>query len=106
MHFDSPVITEMILTTKGFGANITTERPLVGVSPFVNEKIVRLGELKYNKSCVTTFTHDLHLILTCLLQNLQINSFLGRDDLVGVDEDDDVDFVALKLALRGCSRDW
>lgn len=43
------MISEMILTTEGFSANIAGIRSLIGVGPFVNEQIVGFGELSIAK---------------------------------------------------------
>lgn len=49
-----PVISKMILTSKGFVANITRVGPFISVSSFMYEQIVRFCELS-----VTKFTNKL-----------------------------------------------
>lgn len=50
------MIPQMILPTEGLSANIARVRPLVRVSPLVNQQIVTLGELS-----ITEFTDELFL---------------------------------------------
>jgi len=44
-RMDVTMITEMILTAESLAADIARIGPLIGVRPFVNEQIVRFGEL-------------------------------------------------------------
>jgi len=42
---DVAVISQVVLSPEGLATNITIEGPLVGVSPLVDEEVVRFGEL-------------------------------------------------------------
>lgn len=43
------MITEMVLPTEGFSADVARVWPFVGVSPFVNEEVVRFRKLTLTK---------------------------------------------------------
>lgn len=53
---DIPVVSEMILSSKGFTADVTRVRPLVRMGSLVNQQIIRFGELS-----ITKFTDELFL---------------------------------------------
>ena len=39
------VVPKVVLPAEGLAANITVERPLIGMGPLMNEEVVRFGEL-------------------------------------------------------------
>jgi len=52
---DVLVISQVILSSKGFAANITVKGSFISVGPFVDEKVVRFGKFSLAKLTDVTF---------------------------------------------------